>query len=75
MAREAKSHEKEKVAEELWLREVVAALGEGRPVRSVPPPADAPDALRLLSPLTAKPVLYVANVGEGEPLEPPGAAG
>ena len=24
-----------------------------------------------LSPLTAKPVLYVANVGEGEPLEPP----
>jgi ribosome-binding ATPase YchF (GTP1/OBG family) len=35
-------------------------------VRSVPPPADAPDAMRLLQPLTAKPVLYVVNVAEGE---------
>ena len=73
VAREAKSHEKEKIAEERWLREVVSALGEGRPVRSVPPPADAPDALRFLSPLTAKPVLYVANVAEGEAPEPPAA--
>jgi ribosome-binding ATPase len=71
VAREAKSLEKEKVAEEAWLRDVVAALGEGRPVSSVPPPADAPDALRLLSPLTVKPVLYVANVNEGEALEAP----
>jgi ribosome-binding ATPase len=71
VAREAKSHEKEKVAEEAWLRDVVGALNEGRPVRSVPPPADAPDALRQLSPLTAKPVLYVANVAESDPLEPP----
>jgi ribosome-binding ATPase YchF (GTP1/OBG family) len=31
----------------------------------VPPPAEAPDALTLLSPLTAKPVLFVANVDEG----------
>ena len=42
-------------------------------MRSVPPPADAPDALRQLSPLTAKPVLYVANVAEGGDLEPPAA--
>ena len=35
-----------------------------RPAREFPPPADAPDALRNLQPLTAKPVLYVANVGE-----------
>src|SRR3712207_7216211 len=34
--------------------------------RSVPAPADAPDAPRLLSALTAKPVLFVANVEEGE---------
>jgi hypothetical protein len=73
VAREAKSLDKEKVAEERWLREVVEALQEGRPVRSVPAPAAAPDALRLLSPLTVKPVLYVANVGEGESLEPPAA--
>jgi GTP-binding protein YchF len=73
VAREAKSHAKDKVAEERWLRELATALGEGRAVRSVPPPAAAPDALRLLSPLTAKPVLYVANVAESGPLEPPAA--
>ena len=31
----------------------------------------APGALTRLSALTSKPVLYVANVAEGEPLEPP----
>jgi ribosome-binding ATPase len=71
VARQAKSGDKELVAEERWLRDVVEALGEGRGVGSVPPPADAPDALRLLQPLTVKPVLYVANVGEGDALEPP----
>ena len=39
----------------------------------MPLPADAPDALQLLQPLTAKPVLFVANVGEGDALEPPAA--
>jgi ribosome-binding ATPase YchF (GTP1/OBG family) len=34
-------------------------------------PADAPDALRNLSPLTGKPVLYVANVAEGDDDVPP----
>jgi ribosome-binding ATPase len=71
VARQAKSGDRELVAEERWLREVVESLGAGRSVGSVPPPADAPDALRNLQPLTAKPVLYVANVGEGEPVEPP----
>jgi GTP-binding protein YchF len=65
VAKEAKSGEREKVAERTWLEQVVEALREGRPVRSVAPPADAPDALRQLAPLTAKPVLYVANVDEG----------
>ena len=73
VAREAKGGDKAKVAEEGWLRELVAALGEGRPARTVPVPAAAPDALRNLSPLTSKPVLYLANVGEGEPLEVPEA--
>jgi len=68
--REAKSLDKTKVAEEAWLRELVAALGEGQPASSVPVPEAAPDSLRNLSPLTAKPVLYLANVGESEPLEP-----
>ncbi|HYI37839.1 MAG TPA: GTPase, partial [Thermoleophilaceae bacterium] len=46
VAREAKGGDKAKVAEEGWLRELVAALGEGRPARTVPVPAAAPDALR-----------------------------
>ncbi len=73
VGREAKSGQPEKVAEAAWLGELVAALGEGRPARSVPPPAAAPNALRDLSPLTAKPVLYLANVGEAQELEPPPA--
>jgi GTP-binding protein YchF len=71
VAKQAKSLEKPLVAEEAWLRELVAGLEQGRPAREFPPPAEAPDALRSLSPLTAKPVLYVANVGEDAALEPP----
>lgn len=66
VTRQARSLERSLVAEEEWLRELVAALRAGRPARSVPVPEDAPDALRNLQPLTAKPVLYVANVAEGE---------
>ena len=64
--RDAKRGDKAAVAEEAWLRELIAALQEGRPARTVPPPEEAPHALRDLSPLTAKPVLFVANVDEGE---------
>ena len=53
--------------------QVVEALRAGRAVRTVPEPDDAPGALTRLSALTSKPVLYVANVAEGEPLEPPAA--
>ena len=57
-------------AEQAWLEELVAALQEGRPARTVPPPEDAPNALRDLQPLTAKPVLFVANVDEGSDAVP-----
>jgi ribosome-binding ATPase len=73
VSKQAKSLDKVAVAEERWLQSVVAALREGRAVRTVPEPADAPGASIRLSALTAKPVLYVANVAEGEPLEPPAA--
>ena len=73
VSREAKSREKHAVAEEAWLREVIEALGSGRTARTVPAPADAPDVLQVLQPLTAKPVLFVANVDEGDALEPPPA--
>jgi ribosome-binding ATPase len=71
VARQAKSRERAVVAEEAWLRDVVAALGEGHAVRSVRPPDAAPDALRSLHPLTAKPVLYVANVADDAAAEVP----
>src|SRR5205085_4653114 len=55
VVRKARGGEREAVAEEAWLRELIAALGAGRAAWTVPAPADAPNALRDLSPLTAKP--------------------
>jgi ribosome-binding ATPase len=65
VVRQARGGDKAAIAEDAWLRDVIAALQEGRPVRTVPVPEGAPDALRNLSPLTAKPVLFVANIDEG----------
>jgi GTP-binding protein YchF len=64
--RDARGGDRAVIAEEEWLRQVVEALQSGRPVRSVPVSHEAPDALRNLSPLTGKPVLFVANVDEGD---------
>ena len=71
VAKTAKSGDRQAIAEERWLRELIEALQAGRPARTVPPPADAPDAMLLLQPLTAKPVLFVANVDEGSDELPP----
>ena len=70
VVRTARSGDRAAVAEEAWLRALIGALGEGRPARAVPPPPDAPRALRDLAPLTAKPVLFVANVDEGTDVVP-----
>jgi GTP-binding protein YchF len=69
--KQARSGEKEAIAERNWLEQVVEALSAGRPAREVPVPEAAPDALRKLSPLTAKPLLYVVNVDEGVTEPPP----
>jgi GTP-binding protein YchF len=66
VVRDARGGDRAAIAEEAWLRAVIEALQAGRTVRSVPLPDDAPDALRNLSPLTGKPVLFVANVDEGD---------
>ena len=71
VGRQAKSGDMAVLAEEAWLRELIGALQAGRPARSVAPPDAAPEAMRLLQPLTAKPVLYLANIGEGDPLDVP----
>src|SRR5207244_4565883 len=65
VARGARSGERAAVAEEAYLTAVVEELRGGRPARGVPVPAEAPNAARDLSALTAKPVLFVANVDEG----------
>jgi GTP-binding protein YchF len=74
VVRVARSGDRAAIAEEAWLRELVEALHAGRPARTVPPPADAPNAVRDLGPLTAKPVLFVANVDEGSDEVPPAIA-
>jgi GTP-binding protein YchF len=74
VVRTARSGDRAAIAEEAWLRELIGALQSGRPARTVPPPADAPHALRDLGPLTAKPVLFVANVDEGSDEVPPAVA-
>jgi len=71
VVRQARGGDKAAIADEAWLRDVVEALQAGRPVRTVPVPEAAPNAVRDLSPLTAKPVLFVANVDEGEDAVPP----
>jgi ribosome-binding ATPase len=71
VTKQARSGDKPAVAERDWLERVVEALSAGRPAREIPVPEAAPDAMRNLSALTAKPVLYVVNVGEGETEAPP----
>ena len=72
VGKQAKSGDAEAIAEHAWLQAVHEALAAGRPARSVPVPDAAPDAVRNLQALTTKPILYVANVDEGD-AEPPAA--
>ncbi|HET7177207.1 MAG TPA: redox-regulated ATPase YchF [Solirubrobacterales bacterium] len=72
VAKQAKSGDAEAVAERGWLEAVRDAVAAGRPARSVSLPEGAPGAALNLQALTSKPVLYVANVDEGD-AEPPAA--
>jgi len=72
VGKQAKTLDKDAIAERDWLTDVVAALERGEPVRSVPvPDAVHPAGPQNLQALTSKPVLYVANVDEGEDEPPP----
>ncbi|MBA2523199.1 MAG: redox-regulated ATPase YchF [Solirubrobacterales bacterium] len=67
VGKQAKTMDKAAMAERDWLVDIVAVLERGEPVRSVPvPEAVGPAGPRQLQALTSKPVLYVANVDEGE---------
>ncbi len=71
VAKGAKTGEAEAIAERDWLEKVVAALAEGKPARSVPVPEAAAHGPANLNALTTKPILYVANVDEGDADPPP----
>jgi len=58
-------------AELAWLQGVVEALERGLPAATVEPPAEVRPAARALGLLTAKPVVFVANVEEGSAEVPP----
>jgi GTP-binding protein YchF len=66
VAKQAKSGDAEAIAEHGWLQAVFEALAAGRPARSVPVPDAAAGAVVNLQALTTKPMLYVANVDEGD---------
>ncbi|MBV8997583.1 MAG: redox-regulated ATPase YchF, partial [Solirubrobacterales bacterium] len=71
VSKTAKSGDRHAIAEADWLRRLIEALQSGRAARTVAPSPDAADAVQLLQPLTAKPVLFVANVDEGTDEIPP----
>jgi len=64
--RNAKTNEKAAVLKRDSLRRVLEGLEAGRPVRDIAVDADAQEAVRELFLLTAKPVMYIANVAENE---------
>ncbi|MEP7176121.1 MAG: redox-regulated ATPase YchF [Gemmatimonadales bacterium] len=65
-ARTAKSGDPQAKLEQRVLGTVRDALAAGRPARSVTPTGDDAAAFQSFNLLTAKPVLYAANVSEGD---------
>jgi GTP-binding protein YchF len=74
VTKQAKSGDAEAIAERDWLQAVHEAIAAGRPARSIPIPEAAPGAARHLQALTTKPILYVANVDEGDAEAPAAVA-
>ncbi len=64
--RTARTGDKAAIAEAEWTKGLVAHLGDGNPARTWDVPEPMLPAWRELSLLTAKPILYAANVGEGD---------
>ena len=63
-SKQAKSHEKEAMARYEFIQSVQAHIESGEPARSFEPGDFPPGWLRELHLITAKPVLYIANVSE-----------
>jgi ribosome-binding ATPase len=71
VGKQAKSGDPAAIAEQRWLEAVREELAAGRPARTIAVPEAAPDAALNLQALTSKPILYVANVDEGDAEAPP----
>lgn len=67
--RGARGGDKAMIAEKAWLEELIEGYNAGRPARFTPMPEDV-DKGQTVQPLTAKPVLFVANVDEGSDVVP-----
>jgi GTP-binding protein YchF len=66
IVRKVRGGDKEALTQERLLKAAMEALEAGRPARTVEVDAEDEKAWRMLQLLTAKPVLYVCNVGEEE---------
>lgn len=62
--RKVRSGEKDAKIEEEYLQRVAAALGNGQPARSVDVAEAEKGVAKALSLMTAKPIMYIANVAE-----------
>jgi len=65
LTRQARSGDSEAKAQLAWVKELIEALHAGNLASTVPVPKEAGSILTDLQPLTAKPVLFVANISEG----------
>jgi len=66
LARKVKGGDKEALEQETLLKRALVALEAGKPARTVAVSAEEEKSWRMLQLLTAKPVLYVCNVEEGD---------
>lgn len=73
VVRAARGGDPTAIAEQAWLEQLIAGYHEGRPARATPMP-DEVDRSQTVQPLTAKPVLFVANVDEGDTVVPAAVA-
>ena len=71
VAKQAKSWDKGRMPRSAGCAKWSRRCGRAARCAPCPCPTTRPEQRRGSQPLTSKPVLYVANVAEGEPLEPP----
>ena len=73
VVRTARGGDRPAIAEQRWLEDVRGELQAGRPARGIPMPEEV-EKSQSVHLITAKPVLFVANVDEGSDEVPPEVA-